>query len=336
MATTLYLSPIGLLIQQLSNLGAPLAGGLVNIYVAGSVNTPQATFTDSTGTSQNANPLVLNSAGRLAASNAPVSVWVPSNTPHKMVLTDGAGNLLAGGACMDNLYGINDPIGVLGALSSPASGSGADLIANAVRSYDVYASVRAAIVPTLGAGQTLVLDVEGSSLVNDGGGGLFLWSATSVLPDDNQNTLKPNAIVAPNPGRYLRQNNLFGTQGTFPLTVQGCTTAPVITASFIRNGNIIVVDVPPTGVLVSNSTSFGLGGWPAGIRDNLVGKTSGLIGAQDNSATGAEAFVTIASAIGSGSAAININSASGVWTGSGNKALNAFSFTYIASNGTPT
>lgn len=336
MATTLYISPIGLLIQQLSNLGAPLAGGLVNIYVAGSVNTPQATFTDSTGTSQNANPLVLNSAGREAASNAPVSVWVPSNTPHKMVLTDAAGNLLAGGACMDNLFGINDPIGVLAAFAAPTSGSGADLIANAVRSYDVFASVRAANVPVLGSGQTLVIDIEGNALVNDGGGGLFLWSATSVLPDDNANTLKPNSIVAPAPGRYVRQNNLYGTQGTFPLAVQGCATAPVIIASFVRNGNLIVVDVPSTGVLASSATSFGLGGWPAGIRDNLVGKTSLLVGAQDNSTTGISAYVTIANALGSSSAAININNASGLWTNGGNKALNAFSFSYICSNGTPT
>lgn len=333
--TQLYLSPVGILLQQLSNIGQVLAGGLVNIYVAGTVNTPQATFTDSTGTTLNANPIVLNSAGRLANSNAPVSVWVPANTPHKMVLTDAVGNLLSGGVSMDNLIGIDDPTGFLGPLSNPATGFGADLIANAMRSYDVVASVRAANVPTLAAGQTLVIDVEGGVLVNDGNGGVFYWSATSTAVDDGLTVIKPTAVVAPAPGRYLRQTNLFGTQSTFQMTVTGCSTAPVLTCTAVVNGNWVTVTVPPTGVLASNSTAFGLNFWPAGLRDNSVGFTSQLIGAQDNSATGVAAYVSIANAIGSNSANIIPNNASGLWTASGNKSLNGFTFSYILPNGHP-
>jgi len=63
-----------------------------------------------------------------------------------------------------------------------------------VRSYDVFNSVRAATPPALSAGQTLVIDIEGATLVNDGNGGLFFWSATSVAADDGQNVLKPNEL----------------------------------------------------------------------------------------------------------------------------------------------
>lgn len=97
----LLLSPIGILVQQLSNAGQPLSGGQVFIYVAGTT-TPVTTYTDSTGATPNSNPIVLNSAGRLPN----VSVWVPSNTPHKLILEDSNGVTLS---TIDQLYGINDP-----------------------------------------------------------------------------------------------------------------------------------------------------------------------------------------------------------------------------------
>lgn len=334
--TQLYLSPVGILLQQLSNIGQVLAGGLVNIYVAGSVNTPQASFTDSTGTTLNANPLQLNSAGRLASGNAPVSVWVPANTPHKMVLTDAAGNLLSGGVSMDNLFGIDDPTASLSVLINPATGFGADLVANAMRSYDVIPSVRAANVPTIAAGQTLVIDVEGGALIGDGNGGIFYWSATSTAVDDGVSVIKPTAIVAPAPGRYLRQKNLFGLGSSFNLTVTGCTTAPVLAAQAVVNGPLVIVSCPGTGPLTSNSTAFGFTGFPANIRDIVTGFNSNLIGAEDNTTLGIAAYLTIANALGSNAMNIVPNNASGLWTASGTKQLFGWSFTYIVPNGYPT
>jgi hypothetical protein len=336
MTQQLYLSPVGILLQQLSNIGQVLAGGLVNIYVAGSVNTPQPTFTDSTGTTLNANPLVLNSAGRLASGNAPVSVWVPANTPHKMVLTDAAGNLLSGGVSMDNLIGIDDPSNAFSALINAGTGFGADLVANAMRSYDVVASVRAANVPVLAAGQTLVIDIEGGALVGDGNGGIFYWSSTSVAVDDGISVIKPTAVIAPAPGRYLRQKNLFGIGQTILLTVQGCTTSPVLSANVVVNGPLVIVSCPGTTPLTSNATSFGFDGFPAGIRDILLGFNSGLIPAEDNGALGISAYLQINNALGISHITAVPNNASGLWTNSGQKQLFGWSFTYIAPNGFPT
>jgi len=60
MATT-SLSPTPKL-QFFDANGAPLAGGLLYTYEAGST-TPLATYTDSTGVSANTNPIVLDSRG---------------------------------------------------------------------------------------------------------------------------------------------------------------------------------------------------------------------------------------------------------------------------------
>ena len=330
---TLYLCPLSLIVQWFTNIGIMAAGGSVSTFVAGSVATPVTTFTDSTGLVANPNPMTLSSNGRpVSASGVPVAFWVPQGTVVKFVAFDVNGNQLS---VLDNVASLDDPAALLAVLATSTSGSGADLIANAVRSYDVIASVRAANVPVLTGSQTLVIDVEGGTLINDGNGGLFYWSATSILADNGSTVIKPTAILPANPGRYLRQSNLFGSASTFTMTVTGCTTAPVLTCSAILNGNWVTVTVPPTGVLVSNSTSFGFNFWPSGLRDNNVGFTSQLIGAEDNSATGVSAYVQIFSAIGSNSALIVPNNASGLWTASGNKSLNGFTFTYILPNGHP-
>lgn len=64
--------------------GAPLAGGLVYTYAAGTT-TPQATYTDSTGTVPASNPVVLDSAGR-------ATIWMIGY--YKIVVKDSLGNTI--------------------------------------------------------------------------------------------------------------------------------------------------------------------------------------------------------------------------------------------------
>src|SRR6201989_899911 len=72
--------------QFFSSNGQFLAGGTLASFQAGT-NTPLATFTDSTGLTQNTNPVVLNARGEC-------SVWVPANVAYKFVLADAAGNTI--------------------------------------------------------------------------------------------------------------------------------------------------------------------------------------------------------------------------------------------------
>lgn len=67
------------------NNGVPLAGGFLYSYTAGT-STPQATFTDATGSVPNTNPIVLDAAGR-------ANVWLGTGS-YKFVLTDSQGNTI--------------------------------------------------------------------------------------------------------------------------------------------------------------------------------------------------------------------------------------------------
>jgi hypothetical protein len=334
MATiTYYLCPLSLIAQWFNNIGFMAAAGTLQTYVAGTVSTPVTTYTDSTGIVANPNPMTLSSAGRpVSASGAPVAFWVPSGTVVKFVAFDVLGNQLD---VLDNVVALGDPSFFLSELANPASGFGADLVANAMRSYDVFASLRAANAPALTGSQTLIVDVEGALLVGDSQGGIFYWSPTSTAADDGMNVIKPAAILTANPGRYLRQTNPFGVPSNFIVSVTGCTTAPNLTCVAQSNGNLISVQVPGSGVLVSNSTAKGLNFWPSTLRDNVVGFTSNLFGAEDNGTIGIAAYLSITNAIGSSSAILTPNNASGLWTNAGNWAFNGFNFTYILPNGHP-
>jgi microcystin-dependent protein len=91
------LSPIGNAQQFFDNNGIPLSGGLLYTYQAGS-STPLQTFTDSSGSIANSNPMVLDAAGRL-----PSEVWLTYGFNYKFVLQTAVGVTLG---TYDNIYGI--------------------------------------------------------------------------------------------------------------------------------------------------------------------------------------------------------------------------------------
>lgn len=82
---TAYLIP-PLCFRELDNNGKPLAGGLVYSYAAGTTTTV-ATYTDSTGATQNTNPVVLNARGE-------AQIWGAIGVSYKFVVTDSLGNII--------------------------------------------------------------------------------------------------------------------------------------------------------------------------------------------------------------------------------------------------
>lgn len=70
------------------NNGQPLAYGLVTTYQAGTT-TPIASYTDSTGVTQNTNPVVLNARGECA-------LWLLPNVAYKIAVTDANLNPIPG------------------------------------------------------------------------------------------------------------------------------------------------------------------------------------------------------------------------------------------------
>lgn len=264
MATpTLYMSPISVIVQYLTNLGLMAAGGQVTIYQGGTVSTLLATFTDSTGIVQNSNPLTLNSTGRPAsASGAPVAFWHASGVTATLSVTDALGNQLVS---LPNIPAINDPGGassLQSALANPAFGSGVDLVANGVKAYDVVATVQANVSPTLAAGQNLIIIIEGGAAIGDGLGGIFYWSASSTAVDDGGiTTISP--LGSPATGRYLRAS--FSQVGTFTGTLTGMAGATTGTVKYIRIGNRVTLWVDTTIAGTSNTTAMTMTGIPAAL-----------------------------------------------------------------------
>jgi hypothetical protein len=94
------LSPLGGAgAQFFSNNGVPLAGGLLYTYLAGT-STPATTYTSSNGITALANPIVLDSAGRVPTGE----IWLTDGINYKFALKDATDVLIA---TWDNLSGIN-------------------------------------------------------------------------------------------------------------------------------------------------------------------------------------------------------------------------------------
>lgn len=81
--TTTALSPVPRL-QFLDAIGVPLAGGKVYTYAAGTT-TPQASYTDSSGTVLNSNPVILDAGGF-------GEIWLDTTLGYKLQITDSFGS----------------------------------------------------------------------------------------------------------------------------------------------------------------------------------------------------------------------------------------------------
>jgi hypothetical protein len=103
---SVVLSPLGVGQQFFGGSSAftgntPLTAGLLYVYAAGTT-TPATTYTSSSGTTANTNPIVLDANGRV-----PYEIWWTPGSSYKFVLTDALGNSVSNGT-WDNVIGIND------------------------------------------------------------------------------------------------------------------------------------------------------------------------------------------------------------------------------------
>jgi hypothetical protein len=131
---TYSLSPILNAWQGFGVTGLPLASGNLYSYQAGTT-TPQATYTNSSGSTPNANPMVLGSDGRPAQE-----IWLQDGLSSKFVLQDSLSNTIA---TYDNIVSIG------GLIQSYVSSS--TFLTQADGRYPLYAGVAGGGADTLTA-----------------------------------------------------------------------------------------------------------------------------------------------------------------------------------------
>jgi hypothetical protein len=85
--------------QFFDNNGNPLSGGKLYSYISGTT-TPQTTYTSASGVTAHTNPIVLDSAGRVATGE----IWVTAGQNYKFVLKTSTEVTIA---TWDNITGIN-------------------------------------------------------------------------------------------------------------------------------------------------------------------------------------------------------------------------------------
>jgi hypothetical protein len=98
-----YLSPFGGVGAQFFDAnGIPLSGGLIYTYAAGTT-TQQATYTSSSGSIAQSNPIVLNASGRVPSGE----IWLTAGLSYKFVLESSAGVVIG---TYDNIYASAIPV----------------------------------------------------------------------------------------------------------------------------------------------------------------------------------------------------------------------------------
>ena len=266
--------------------GAPLVGGLLYSYAAGTL-TPLATYVDQAGITTNANPVVLDSTGS-------ANVWFGSSA-YKLVLKDSVGATLwtvdnyqpesaaatlqanlastASAALGDGLVGVKSTL--TGGAARTQHGKNADVVSVLdFGSVDLTGSVDASAILILAntgaAGQTLVFP-SGIYKISSNvtfGSTVGLWFANgAVLSIDTGVTVTANGQVI---ALYGNPNSGSGT---------------------MTYGNQIN--------LFANQYGFGFGSAPPSNSDDFfhvqrdVDTSSGILVINDNLGTSAEGFVHI-------------------------------------------
>jgi hypothetical protein len=173
----------GTLFKGWNDDGTPAAGAYLYTFASGTT-TPQATYTDSTLGTPNANPVILNSRGE-------AQVWL-GLLPYSMKLTTPTGVQI--GSTVD---GIADSAGALLAdLASTAPGKGALKIGRGVAVVNSMTELRALTKTSASTNAYLT----GYYSATSGGGGMFSYVASDTTTADNGGTI----IVASDGGRWYR------------------------------------------------------------------------------------------------------------------------------------
>lgn len=262
------------------NNGFPLFRGTLTTYQAGTT-TPQATYVDSTQTTQNTNPITLNYRGEC-------NLWLDPTLTYKFVLKDFFGNLIW---TVDNIQGGFTP-----------SAIAASLIPKPTNTWTLGDSTHSWAQLYLGGNASPVLDIVSGII------GYYPRTPAEIA-----------AGVTPTSYAYAPLNLLrYGADPTgVAASDSAMTRALAVCAVSAQNGGRIYLPAnPPSGFYLfanpiilnqaSGITIYGDGACTAGAGPATVVKYSG---------TGSTHFIQLTSALGCKIQGMQIVNTSGSFTG---------------------
>ena len=227
------LSPIGNGFQFFTTTGIPLAGGKIYTYQAGS-STPLATYTDNTGATANANPIVLGTDGRPATE-----IWLTYGYNYKFILKTADDTTIQ---TYDNLYGI---IGV-------QASSGATIPAGLISMWSgSIGSIPSGWYLCDGSNGTpnltdrFIIGAGSTYAVNGTGGATTVSLASTNLPAHTHTATSTSTVTDPgHVHQYLlKQNNGTGrsasgneSNGVLDNTTSASTGITVATSTSVSGG----------------------------------------------------------------------------------------------------
>jgi hypothetical protein len=268
-------------VQFYSNTGVPLTSGVLYTYAAGTT-TLQPTFTDSTGTVQNPNPIPFGSGAR-------ATIWLTSGLPYKFVLC--AQNDGASCAAGDVLYSVDQ---VVAGIGSSGSSTFTGIFVSSSSSPATAGALRLANSDQIcwrnSAGTAnLCFSMNGNNLLNWAGGSLSMPQIASIAA---QCTAGFDYIWADNTANRWMMCNNGGTAQQIVGTGGGINQSDqVISLDF--SGSIFPLGAAPTS-----------GQYLQDIGGTIVG-TNGLTQTYTNAASIGTTLNEIAKLTGAPSTVVN-------------------------------
>lgn len=271
--------------QFLDNSGNPLTGGKIYTYAAGTT-TPQTTYTSRTGLIPNANPIILDAAGR-----TPEQIWSTEGLIYKYVVTDSndvlirswdniGGSVVASNLAQDLANTTDNAKGdaLVGFRQSNASGFLTGAVQKTVNSkLQDFVSVKDfGAVGDGVADDTAAFNAAVASCVSTGNAllvpsGTYLYTGNLYsLPITMFGEGRPKIYVT---GRFQFQtdNNLLGNTALTLNASAGATSLTVASAANFSAGQLIVINDPTI-----MDSGFGRGSLTTGIISSVVGTTVNL------------------------------------------------------------
>jgi len=219
--------------QFFDNNGVILSGGKLYSYAAGTT-TPQAAYTSASGATPHTNPIILNSAGRVATGE----IWLTAGENYKFSLFTSTDVLIA---TWDNITGINGTGITSNAVNVEYDPAGSGAVATTVQAKlresvsvqdfgavgdgvtDDYAAIVLAL--TAAAGKRLIFPYTGAA---------YKFGTNLTIPENIEIIYEPGAILSPVAAQTITWTGNINASQVYIANLKQAANVPASLATYAQ------------------------------------------------------------------------------------------------------